>query len=215
MTNGSLGLFRPGAREIVMGLPGTGKTHHATALVAHAWRCLFFSPVWEEHAVAGRAVVTVSELERYQGLLDDPHARLVIRTVEETDYGLASELSKVRNLVRNATKRKASPGGFTILCDEVGDYKIAGESILISMFRRSRHDNTAIVFVSQLATDFPFRVRKMASRCACFGQEHPRELSELASVYGQDYATAVAAWEPRTPPIEWRSRFFRGRWSDA
>lgn len=210
---GALGIFRPGARELIMGLPGTGKTRHAEALTASAYRVIWFSPV-PDYYRPGRLWASVAYLERYRGLLDDPHARIAIAVQSETEKGIAEELFRLHVLVREASLRKGSPGGFVVVCDEVGDYKLAAEYVLISMFRRSRHNRCAYIFASQCATDIPFRVRKMASRVACFGQEHPRELAELRAVYPEEFVQRVERWAPNDPPAEWRSRTFKGRWSD-
>lgn len=211
---GALGLFRPGAREIILGMPGTGKTRHAEALTATAHRVVFFSPV-PDYYREGRLWATVDYLDRWRGLLDDPHARIVVAVESEEPRGIARELRKLHGLLREAATRKGSPGGWVVVLDEVGDYKDDAEGVLISMFRRSRHNRSAYIFASQCATDIPFRARKMASRVACFGQEHAREISELRAVYPDEFADRVQAWNEGDAPAEWRSKTFRGRWSDA
>jgi hypothetical protein len=206
----SLGIFRPGAREIVLGNPGTGKTRHVEALTASAFRVLYFSPV-PDYYREGRLWCTVDYLERWRGLLDDPHARIVVDVQDAEGAELAELLQRVYRLLREATRRK---GGrpFVFVKDEVGDYKEWAEDTLLSIFRRSRHNRLASIMVSQCATDIPFRCRKMASRVACFGQEHPREIAELRAVYPAEFADRVERWNPGDPPAEWRSRTFAGRW---
>lgn len=196
-----------------MGLPGTGKTRHAEALTASAYRVVWFSPV-PDYYRTGRLWASVGYLKRYRGLLDDPHARIAIAVQSEDARGIARELAELHSLLREAALRKGSPGGFVLVCDEVGDYKDEAEDLLLSMFRRSRHNGCAYLFASQCATDFPFRVRKMASRVACFGQEHPRELSELRAVYPEEFVQRVERWTPGDAPAEWRARTFQGRWSE-
>jgi hypothetical protein len=210
----SLGVLRVGAREIILGMNGTGKTRYAERLSALAWRAVFFSPV-PDFAKPGRLFVTISYLEQWPGLLDDPHARIAIDVQADTQEGIAAELRRLVRLLREATKRKDSPGGFVVVLDEVGDYVRAAEEIIKSLFRRCRHNGFAVVLISQVATDIPYRCRKLATRVNTFGQEHEGELRELASIYGQSYADAVRAWTPGTGPVIWRSRTFAGRWNEA
>lgn len=194
-------------------MPGSGKTRHVEALTASAFRVVYFSPVPDFYR-EGRLWCTVAHLDRYRGLLDDPHARIVVDVDDAEGAELAAQLQQLYRLVREATKRK---GGrpFVFVLDEVGDYKEWAEDTLLSLFRRSRHNRTAVIMASQCATDIPFRCRKMASRVACFEQEHPRELAELRAVYPDEFVERVEAWSPGMPPAEWRSRSFAGRWSDA
>lgn len=193
---------------------GTGKTRYAEQLTRDAWRCVWFSPV-PDYVRPGRTHASVAYLSKYRGLFDDPHARIVVDVQGEEGRDIALELRHLVKLMREATARKESPGGFVLVLDEVGDYAQSGDGVLKSLFRRCRHNGFAIVLVSQCATDIPLRCRKLATRVSTFGQEHEVELTEIEKVYGADYRAAVENWRPGAPPAEWRSRTFASRWSES
>lgn len=185
------------SRVLLMGLPTCGKSHHARALTADAARCLFYDVAGDDYAAPGRLDVTVRELERFPGLLDDEFCRL--RVVPEADDGpgYAAEVSRLVALLWDARDIVA-------VFDEVGDYRAEAERTLNRLFRRGRHQGIATLLVSQFATDFPKTCRRAASDVYAVGQKHPHELKALADVYGEDFAARVAAWRKYEPPVTWR-----------
>ena len=187
-----------GSREIVLGVPRTGKSTYAERLVSTAWRVVWFTPT-DDYRAPGRLVVSVDELEEFPALLDDPHCRIVVEPKGEDSAELAAEVKRLVVLCRKARD-------LVLVLDEVGDYSKHADGLLKALFRKVRHHGLAVVLVSQVATDIPLTCRRVASRCVCFLQEHPAELTELAKVYGDAFAAQVASWRPFDPPAIWRSR---------
>lgn len=184
------------SREIIVGMPYSGKSTLAERLTRTAYRVVWFSPE-TDYEKPGRLVVTMPQLKRYPDLLLDPHLRLVVRNPENADGKvLAANLASLIDLCRWAED-------LVLVCDEVGDYREESERVLNKLFRRGRHKGIATVLVSQVPTDIPYKCRKIASRVWCFKQSHADELKELRQLYGDSFAATAASWEPFDLPAVW------------
>lgn len=193
-----------GQRIIVMGEPLSGKSTLAEKLTADAHRVLWFD-MCGDYERRGRLGVSVDELARWPALLDDPHARIVVRPQSEDDNGLSSEALQVLQLCERAGEAFDSTGrgGRVLVYDEVGDYRRYSEGTLNRLFRRGRHYGLVPILVSQVATDFPLTSRRIASHVYCLAQSHDSELAALEGTYGKDFAARVRAWRHYEPPVVW------------
>lgn len=184
-------------RVLIMGLPTCGKTEWAKKLTADAYRCAWFD-VADDYSAPGRLDVTIPELERWPGLLDDPHCRIVVKPQADDEKGLAKEARAFISLAFEA-------GDLVAVLDEVGDYGKWCAGPLSKLVRRGRHRGIASVLVSQFATDFPKTCRRAASEVYVFKQAHVDDLAALAKQYGgPNFAARVAAWRKYEPPATWR-----------
>jgi len=183
------------ARVLIMGLPECGKTTFARTLTADAFRAVFFDPAGD-YSAPGRLDVTLAELQKWPGLLDDPHARIVVKPQADDERGLAAEARVLINLAFEA-------GDLVLVLDEVGDYGKHAAGPLSKLVRRGRHEGIASVLVSQFATDFPKTCRRAASDVYGFLQKHPDDLAALEHVYGPAFSARVASWRKYEPPAAW------------
>lgn len=186
-----------GDREIIIGLPGDGKTTLAEGLLASAWRSVTFTPDEEDFRLPGRLVVTVAELERWPRLLAEPHLKLAVEPRDLSGEGLAREVTALVELAFKARN-------LILVLDEVGDYRRQAEHSLNRLMRRCRKKGVVPVLISQVATDIPLTCRRVATRVRCLGQHERSELKALGDEYGDTFAAMVAAWKRFEPPVTWR-----------
>lgn len=186
------GALEQGQRLVVTGVSGTGKTTFASRLVASAWRVLWLDPEGEL-AVPGRLSLTVTELERWPALLDDPHMRLVVWFESDDEEGQGSEVTRLVTLLMSRCRDAV------VVMEEVGDYRRWAEAAINKLFRKGRKRGLVPVLCSQVQTDLPLTARKQATDAYLFAQVHESELNELERVYGTDARRRVEHAVPYRP----------------
>lgn len=193
------GILSGTTRGIVLGEPTTGKSFLAEQLTRAAFRVVWFDVSGDDYNRPGRAVLTVSELERWPVMLDDPHARIVIAPRGDDAASLTAELDRVLS-VFGLWQRPPPQRNLVFVCDEVGDYRESAEQTLNALFRRGRHLGIGSLLVSQVATDIPLTCRRLASDVWSLGQAYPKDIDALASTYGEDFADRVRHWRKHRSP---------------
>lgn len=187
---GPFGALHPRSHELVLGVPGSGKTHHAKARLDGARRVVFFDPTGHDYADAGERV-TLAELAAE---LRCTFARLVVVPDEDVAADFAATVE--------ACREGAGPG--LVLCaDEVGDYSLRAAEQLTRLHRNGHHDGVASVLVSQCAVDIPKTCRRTATRVASLLQVASADLAALEEEYGLAFRERVARWRPGDPPAVW------------
>jgi hypothetical protein len=189
---GALGPLRDRSHELVLGVPGSGKTRLAVARLASARRVVFFDPTGHDYTEEGEAV-TVAELAAE---LRHRFARLVV--VPGLDA--AADFAATVAACRAAGKEH---GGVVLCADEVGDYSRQAADHMTRLHRNGHHDGVASVLVSQCAVDIPLTCRRTATRVACLLQTNSADLDALEQEYGPDFRESVARWRPGDPAAVW------------
>lgn len=179
---------------IILGVPFTGKSFKAKAIVRSAGRVLFFDPCGDYTEVA--LPITLDELAAAPEILLGELLALAVQPEGATPAELAAELEATVRLARLAKN-------LVLVLDEVGDYSREAESTLTRLARNGRHDGIATVFVSQAAVDIPKTVRRMATRVFSFLQTDPDDLAALEKRCGTAFVQRVTTWRRGDPPAEW------------
>lgn len=129
---------------------------------------------------AGAKNVTVNDLLSGNHLKQAKFRLAVIPDELDIDQ----ELEDTIRLVRAA-------GNAVLVFDEVGDYRQKNEQTLNRIARNGRHDGIVPIYVSQVAIDIPYTVRRLATRVYSFAQFHPADIKALSEVYGESFAQSV------------------------
>jgi hypothetical protein len=186
------GPLSPRSHEIVLGVPGSGKTTLARARVSEARRVVFFDPAGD-YAGEGEAVA-VADLAEDPGQLAGQFCRLVVEPGDDVPGDFAELVALCRE--------HAGPG-LVLVADEVGDYSARAAETLTRLHRNGHHDGLASLLVSQCAVDIPKTCRRTATRVASLLQTASADLDALATEYGDDFADRVRHWRPGDPPAVW------------
>jgi hypothetical protein len=194
------GVLNEGERHVLMGVSGTGKTTLVKRLTAEAFRCLWFDPEGE-YAAPGRLVVKVAELERWPGLLVDPHARIVVEPTDDDPEAMAEDVGALCSLLLHF---KRLP--MVVVFEELGDYGRlpAAEKGLSRLWKKGRKRGLVPLACSQVATDIPLHVRKQATDAWVTSQDHAGEIAEVERIYGPQMAERARSWQRWQPPAHWR-----------
>ena len=166
---------------MILGLPLTGKSRLAAKLTEGADRVIFFDPMSDYAAYAGARQTTLNELAEHPEWLSEPRFRIAIVPDGEDYEGEVAETISIAYQVRN----------LILVFDEVGDYRSVTERMLNRVSRTGRHSGIVPIYVSQVATDIPLTVRRLATRVYSFTQFFERDLSALESVYGIGFTDRV------------------------
>lgn len=194
---GALGVLNPRSHELVLGVPGSGKTHYARERVASARRVVFFDPSGDGYFGQGESV-SPAELRHVPELYDGRWCRLVV-IAGDGDAEIADEFRAVVAACRAA----ARGGGLVLVADEVGDYGRSCDRELTALHRNGHHDGVASILVSQCAVDIPKTCRRTATRVTSLLQTDAGDLEALAEQYGQPFADRARAWRPGSAPVVW------------
>ncbi len=191
---GNLGPLDQRSHELVLGVPGSGKTHHVKARLARARRVVFFDPTGHDYSAEGEQVTAgdLLDLELLRGAV----CRLVV--VPEAD-DVAEEFQATVAACRAA----ADFGGLVLAADEVGDYAPRCGEALTRLHRNGHHDGVASVLISQCAVDIPKTCRRTATRVTSLLQTASADLDALETEYGPEFRERVARWRPGDPPAVW------------
>jgi hypothetical protein len=190
--SGALGPLRDRSHELVLGVPGSGKTRLAVARLASARRVVFFDPTGHDYTEEGEAV-TVAELATE---LRHRFARLVVVPSLDAADDFAATVAACRAAGQ-------THGGLVLCADEVGDYSRQACDVLTRLHRNGHHDGVASVLVSQCAIDIPLTCRRTATRVASLLQTNSADLDALQAEYGPDFRESVARWRPGDPAAVW------------
>jgi hypothetical protein len=185
------------AHELVIGVPGSGKTTLARARVASARRVVFATPVPRDYAEDGE-LVGLADLRGEPELLAGAFLRLVVPLGEDRDTH--EDFADLVELLREYAPRF---GGMVLVSDEVGDYSLRAAEVLTRLHRNGHHSGLASVLVSQTAVDIPLTCRRTATRVSSLLQTRSEDLAALAREYGEPFAEAVRTWRPGDPPAVW------------
>lgn len=190
------------SHELVIGVPGSGKTYLTRQRVATARRVVFASPTLDY--IDDGELVDVDDLDD-----DDEGERLrgatlrLVMVLGEDDRDPGEDLAAlVRYLRRHAPRR----GELVLVCDEVGDYGrpgTIGAVTLERLHRNGHHDGIASILVSQCAVDIPLTCRRTATRVTSLLQTRSEDLAALEREYGRDFRDRVSAWSAGDPPVAW------------
>lgn len=181
------------SHEVILGVPGSGKTTLAKERVRGARRVVFFDPA-ADYDDQGE-VITPGEV---RAELRHRFARLVV--APDPDADLAETFARV---VADCRAAGAESGPLVLVADEVGDYSRGADSVLTRLHRNGHHDGVASILVSQCAVDVPKTCRRTATRVTSLLQVAADDLDALAREYGPDFASAVQGWRPGRPPVVW------------
>ncbi len=184
------GLLDHRSHELVLGVPGSGKTHHARARLASARRVVFFDPTGHDYVDEGEQV-SPADLDRE--LLSGTVVRLVVVPGDDVPADFAATVAACR----------ASDGGVVLCADEVGDYAPHCADVLTRLHRNGHHDGVVSVLVSQCAIDIPKTCRRTATRVTSLLQTASADLDALETEYGPEFRERVARWRPGDPPAVW------------
>ncbi len=193
-----LGDLLPRSHELVMGVPGSGKTFHAKSRVSAAWRVVFASPVPDDYK-AEAELVQLADLRNDLGLFRGASLRLVV-ALDQDGTPVHEEVAELVQLAREAAQRY---GPLVLVLDEVGDYSVRCAEVLTRLHRNGHHHQVASILISQTAVDIPLTCRRTATRVVSLLQTRPEDLAALARDYGEPFAEEVRRWRPGDPPAVW------------
>ncbi len=193
---GALGPLHARSHEIVLGVPGSGKTYHARARVHDARRVVFFDPAGDYEGEGER--LYADDLAHQPELFDGKWARYVVAA----GRGEADTAAEFREVIRVCRAARAG-GGLILVADEVGDYAPECARELTRLHRNGHHDGVASILVSQCAVDIPLTCRRTATRVVSMLQTASADLDALAREYGDEFAERVRRWRPGDAPVVW------------
>lgn len=185
--------FHDRTHDLVLGVPGSGKTSLARKLMRRVRRAVFFDPTGHDYSDEGE-LVRPEDLDA-DGMLDGPIRRLVV--VPGLD--VPGDFTRVVAACRRAGRTRP----LVLLADEVGDYSSRTAETLTRLHRNGHHEGVASVLVSQCAVDIPKTCRRTASRVFSLLQTASADLDALETEYGPDFAERVRAWRPGDAPAVW------------
>lgn len=188
-----LGQLFDRSHELVLGVPGSGKTHRARERLSSARRVVFFDPTGHDYSGEGEQVDVGDVTEE---LLEHRFARLVVVPGLEVAADFAATVAACR-------MAGTAHGGVVLCADEVGDYSRQAADHLTRLHRNGHHDGVASVLVSQCAVDIPLTCRRTATRVASLLQTASADLDALETEYGPQFREAVARWRPGDVPAVW------------
>lgn len=194
-TASPLGPLDGRSHEVVLGVPGSGKTFLARERVASVRRLVIFDPAGDYEAEG--ECLTVADLAD-PAALAGTFRRVVVLAGRGEDEP-ADELEATVAACRAAARF----GGLVLLADEVGDYSARAAATLTRLHRNGHHDGVASILVSQCAVDVPLTCRRTATRVTSLLQVASGDLDALAREYGEDFAERVRTWRPGAPPVVW------------
>lgn len=186
------GQLDPRSHELILGVPGSGKTTLARARLASARRAVFFDPAGDYSSEGERIPAAVFGPDFLRGT--------IVRWVVEPGEDVALSFAALAEACRVGARRY---GGLVLCADEVGDYQARAAEALTKLHRNGHHDGVASLLVSQCAVDIPKTCRRTATRVASCLQTDPGDLAALEDAYGADFAAAVRAWKAGDPPAVW------------
>jgi hypothetical protein len=189
------GPLHPRSHELFLGVPGSGKTHHARARLASARRAVFFDPTGHDYENEGERIAP-TDLVSDPELLCGSVVRLVVVPGDDVPADFTATVEAVREAARQL-------GPLVLCADEVGDYSPSCADVLTRLHRNGHHDGVASVLVSQCAVDIPKTCRRTATRVASLLQTASADLDALETEYGADFRERVQRWRPGDPPAVW------------
>jgi hypothetical protein len=190
-----LGPLDARSHEIVLGVPGSGKTTLARERVATVRRLVVFDPARDYSAEGER--MSADDLAADPCALEGTFRRVV---VEPEGDDTADQFMRTVAACREQAPRH---GPLVLLADEVGDYAPRAAGALTRLHRNAHHDGVASILVSQCAVDVPLTCRRTATRVTSLLQVASGDLDALAREYGEAFASAVGSWRPGAPPVVW------------
>lgn len=186
-----LGPLHPRSHELVLGVPGSGKTYLARERLASVRRVVFLDPAGDYGDEGERVAAGDLTPELLSGT--------VVRLVVEPGEDVAADVRATIEACRAAR----DAGGLVLCLDEVGDYSLACADVLTRLHRNGHHDGVASLLVSQCAVDIPKTCRRTATRVVSLLQTASADLDALELEYGADFRERVQRWRPGDPPAVW------------
>jgi len=194
------GAIGPRAHELVLGVPGSGKTTLARQRIAAAGprRVVYFDPA-DDFSADGEVFSPADVEAAPREVLAGAFLRVVVAAARDPGRDVAEEFAAIVEACRSV----ADLGGLVLVADEVGDYSRRADAHLTRLHRNGHHDGVASILVSQCATDIPKTCRRTATRVASLLQVNSDDLDALAREYGDDFASNVRGWRPGRPAVVW------------
>lgn len=188
------GFLQQRSHELILGVPGSGKTRLARGRLARSRRAVFFDPTGHDYDGSGERV-SPEDLIADPELLAGTVCRLHVVPGDDVAAGFAITVRACRGAARH--------GGLVLLGDEVGDYSQRAAEVLTRLHRNGHHDGVASLLVSQCAVDIPKTCRRTATRVSSLLQVASADLEALAVEYGDEFAERVRRWRPGDPAAVW------------
>ena len=186
------GPLDPRSHELVLGVPGSGKTYHARRRLESARRVVFFDPNGHDYDGEGERV---DPDDLVGELLGGAVVRLVVVPGDDVVGDFVQTVA--------ACRAAGMDGGLVLCADEVGDYAPSCADVLTRLHRNGHHQGVASVLVSQCAVDIPRTCRRTATRVTSLLQTASADLDALETEYGPEFRERVARWRPGDPPAVW------------
>lgn len=191
----SLPPFGRASHDVLYGVPQSGKTTLARALVADLPRVWFYDETHHDFTSEGE-VCGVEDLTSDPLLTDGVFSRVVVHPRGRDDF------AHFIAAARSAGRRRP----LLVVCDEVGNYAQRHAEVLTQLHCNGHHYGVTSLLVTQFAVQVPKTCRRSAGRAFSLLQDMPDDLEALADAYGQAFADTVAKWQPGDPPAVWTRR---------